>query len=286
MSEQSQMERLAAAFESETEWKAYEARVNRILIKRDKGSPLSKEENHILADYKVACSLQELPRHHDTQAPIPPVLYGYGEAMEAFGVTRETLYALRAHGSPAFTSSLILTASLARSIKENPNIPTVPLNQIHTGAKGKLTPALQDSIIKALRFAPFLSVVAKAHGITGQTLANWRKKGENGDRKYRKFFEESEAAIGTAQTAALQNIASNESWQAQAKILEWTDPDTFGRKQSLEMTGKDGGPIKTDTPPPMTIILQGIAQHSYDPSQPGAPAEPDSEEAENGESGQ
>lgn len=287
MSTEAPTEKLSDEFAAIAEWKAYENRVHRILAKRAIAKSLNKEETHILADYRLALALPRPPCHPHTKEPLPPILYGYGEAQEAFGVSKDILYSLRAQGSNAFTGSLILTVSLARSIQENPNPPPIPLNTIHTGAKGKLTPELQESILKSLRFSPILSVVAKAHGITGQTLANWRKKGEAGERKYVHFFEQSQAAIGAAQMGALQNIASNDSWQAQAKILEWTDPDRFGKKTSLSLTGKDGGPIKTDAPPPMTIVLNGLASHSYDPNAQPAPetGEPE-EEAENGEGGE
>lgn len=275
-------ERLSAEFEQDAEWKAYRARVARILLKRNGGRSLSKEENAILADYKIAASLSEIPKHFVTQEPLPPILYGYNEASEAFRVARDQLYGLRARGSAAFTGNIILTATLAKDLASEPNPEPVPLNAIHTGSKGKLTPDLQESIIKALKFCPILSVVAKAHGVTGQTLTNWREKGEAGQKRYREFFERSEAAIGEAQMGLLRDIATEPDWKAKAKVLEFTDQSKFGRQSRLEHTGKNGGPIKTDGPPPMSIILQGVAESSYDPN--AAPDdELDEEEGEGGE---
>lgn len=268
-------ERLAEEFVLDAEWKAYQARVLRVIIKRNAGKATNKEENAILADYKVAAGMSEIPKHFATREPLPPILYGYSEAQEAFGVTKDQLYGLRARGSAAFAGNVILTATLARDLADNPNPEPVPLNTIHTGNKGKLTPDLQESIIKALRFCPVLSIVARAHGLDGKTLTNWRTKGEKGERKYKEFFRLSEAALGAAQMGLLQDIASNEAWQAKAKVLEFTDQQLFGKPSRLELTGKDGGPIKTDAPPPMTIVLQGLAAHSYNPPPAGAEDEGD-----------
>lgn len=276
-------ERLAVEFENDAEWKAYQARVARILLKRNGGKGLSKEENAILADYKIAASLSEIPKHFVTREPLPPILYGYTEAQDAFRVAKDQLYGLRARGSAAFTGNIILTATLAQDIAREPNPEPVPLNTIHTGAKGKLTPDLQESIIKALRFCPILEVVARAHGVTGKTLANWREKGEAGQKRYREFFQLSDAALGEAQMGLLRDIATEPDWKAKAKVLEFTDQSRFGRQSRLEHTGKGGGPIKTDGPPPLMITLQGVAEHSYDPNTAPDPDEEEDEDREGGE---
>lgn len=249
-------------FTADGEWKSYQLRVNRIHAKIDKGLATSKEERSILADYKTACLLDKFPVHAVTCEPLPPILYGYNEASLAFNFSRNQLYSLRAAGSLAFAGNLIFTATLAKDIKENPNPPPVPLNTIHTGSKGKLNPKIKDAIIKALKFCPVLSIVAKAHGLTPATLANWRTKGEQGDKKYVDFFIESEAAIAESQMGLVKDLITDEDWRAKAKVLEYSDAAAFGRN-TLEVTGKDGVPISSSAPPPMTIILNGIPAHSY-----------------------
>ena len=261
-------ERLAAEFDADAEWKAYQARVARIFTKRNGGKTLNKEEVAILADYKTVHSLTEPPKHVETGKNIPPILYGYEEAAEAFGVTRDQLYGLRSRKCPAFTGNIILAASLHVALAAEPDPKPVPLNSVHTGAKGKFTPELAASVLASLRSCPILTVVAAAHGISTATLSLWRTKGEAGQRKYAEFFNDSEAAINQSHFELLRDIGSDPDWRAKAKALELTAPDRFGRTQRLEHTGKGG----KDLPPPppgnaVTVVLQGgPLPNPYDPS--------------------
>jgi len=257
-------QRLALEFEQDAEWKAYQARVVRTLSKRNAGRSLSKEDVGILADYQIARKLTATPKHAITGETIRPILNGYNEAAEAFGLTRDQLYGMRSRKCPAFAGNAILTATLAAALEFEPNPKAVPLNTVHKGAKGKLTPALQASIITALRSCPVLTVVAGAHGITASCLSIWRRKGEAGEKRYVEFFHESEAAMDNSRMELLRDIATNPDWKAKLAVLERTDPERFGRTAKLEHTGKDGGPIVTKggSPPPVIINLSGV-QNTY-----------------------
>jgi hypothetical protein len=277
-------DRLELEFEADAEWKAYQTRVARILTKRNGGKPLNKEETAILADYKVATGLKEPPRNHQGEI-IPPILYGYNEAAEAFNVAREQLYTLRKNNSPAFTHNIILAATLSEELKANPNPEYAPLNAIHTGAKGKLTPELMESIVAQLSTCPVLSTVAGAHGISGPTLSIWRSKGEAGEKRYVEFFRRTEAALEECRLGLVRDIATDPDWRAKLTILERTQPEKFGRVHRLEHTGKDGKdlPAPTTATPMVTVIL-GTGQtgpNPYDPDAPPPeeiPEEPDDDE--------
>jgi hypothetical protein len=279
-------ERLNLEFEPHAEWKAYQTRVARILTKRNGGRPLNKEESFILADYKIACGLKEPPTDRQGQI-IPPILHGYNEAAEAFGVAREQLYTLRSNNSAAFTANIILAATLSEELKTNPNPEHAPLNAVHTGRKGKLTKELQESIVAHLRTCPVLHTVAGAHGLTGQTLTNWRQKGEAGEKKYVDFFEATEAALEEARLGLVRDIATDPDWRAKLAILERTMPEKWGRTTRHEMTGRDGKdlPAPTTTTPMITVVLAGVQDNPYDPNSVAPDLEPlpDETEDEDGE---
>lgn len=268
---------LPDTFQGNAEWVAYAARVERIHEKKARQPRTVKtQELAMMADFALACTLQTPPLHVISKEPLPPVLYGYGEAEDAFGVARDALYGLRTRKCPAFAGNSILTASLFAALQAEPNPKPVPLNMIHTGAKGKHTPELAASIIKSLSVCPMLSVVAKAHGISAQTLENWRQKGAKGERRYVDFFTQAEAAIAENQMGLLSKVAHDPDWRAKVRVLELTAPETFKPQTRVELTGKDGGPVRTDAPAPITITLSGLTQHSYDPNTP----EPDRVEEE------
>lgn len=268
---------LPDTFQANAEWVAYAARVERILEKKARQPRTVKaQELAFVADFALACTLATPPLHVISKEALPPMLYGYGEAEDGFGVAKDALYGLRSRKCPAFSGNVILTASLFAALQAEPSPAPVPLNTIHTGAKGKHTPELAASIIKALKFCPMLSIVARAHGLSTQTLATWKTKGEKGERRYAEFFTNAEAAIAEAQMGLVGKIAHDPDWRAKARALELTAPETFKPQTRLELTGKDGGPVRTDAPAPITITLSGLTQHSYDPNTP----EPDRVEEE------
>lgn len=255
-------DRLALEFDQDAEWKAYQTRVARILTKRNAGRPLTKEENAIISDYQLALKLTDPPRNRETGAIIPPILYGYMEAEEAFALTRAQLLGLRSKGCPAFTGNLILTTTLAGELERNPQPESVPAGW-HTGRKGKLTPELQASIVASLVVVPVLSTVAGAHGIHATTLSKWREKGAQGGpagKRYADFFSETEAAIEQARFSLVRDIATDPDWRAKLAILERTAPERYGRVTRTELTGKDGGPVQGLAPAVVQIIVQGSAE--------------------------
>lgn len=161
----------------------------------------------------------------------------------------------------------------------------MPLNAVHTGAKGKFNKEIAASIIAALRLCPVLTTVAAAHGITAGALSLWRTKGAAGEKKYVDFFNESEAALHQSHFELIRDIASDPDWRAKARVLEMTAPERFGRTLKTEHTGKNGEPL----PPPtggttaVTITLQGAAiPNPYDPSTPPFVEPPPPEETPDG----
>ena len=128
----------------------------------------------------------------------------------------------------------------------------------------KLTPELQDEIIKVIRSGNYIETACAYVGINKSTFYDWLKRGarekdriaKNPRAKVRKsekpfvdFSNAIEKALAHAEIrdVAIIGKAAEENWQAAAWRLERKFPDRWGRKDkySLEHSGKDGGPIET-----------------------------------------
>ena len=128
----------------------------------------------------------------------------------------------------------------------------------------KLTPKLQDEIIKVIRSGNYIETACAYVGINKSTFYDWLKRGarekdrvaKNPKAKVRKdeqpfvdFSNEVEKALAHAEIrdVAIIGKAAEENWQAAAWRLERKFPDRWGRKDkyALEHSGKDGGPIET-----------------------------------------
>lgn len=117
----------------------------------------------------------------------------------------------------------------------------------------KLTPAVQDRIVKAISAGAYAIVAAKAAGIGETTFYRWLEMGSKPDAKplYREFWEsvkEAEAQAELANIVLIRQAAQAGTWQAAAWYLERKHSDRWGRQQKLfaEVTGKDAGPILVD----------------------------------------
>jgi len=132
------------------------------------------------------------------------------------------------------------------------------------GRPEKLTPKIQDEIIKVIRSGNYIETACAYVGINKTTFYDWLRKGarekdrvESNPRarvkkdlkKYVDFSNEVEKALAHAEIrdVAIIGKAAEKEWQAAAWRLERKFPDRWGRKDkyALEHTGKEGGPIET-----------------------------------------
>lgn len=100
----------------------------------------------------------------------------------------------------------------------------------------KRTEERQAVIVEALQKGYTRAAAAAAARMTYQTLREWEKDDAE-------FSEALEKAEGVAQGRLIDKIAADKSWQSAAWQLERRWPKDFGRREAVEMTGKDGGPI-------------------------------------------
>lgn len=122
------------------------------------------------------------------------------------------------------------------------------------GRPTKLTPEVQERIVSAIRAGNYLETAAAYAGVNQSTLHRWvaRGKEEDAPEEFREFCEAVERARAEAEvrTVALIQQAAPNSWQAAAWYLERSHPKRWARREKVEMSGPEGGPI----------TLQGLAE--------------------------
>lgn len=121
----------------------------------------------------------------------------------------------------------------------------------------KLNDEMIAKMIPMLQAGNYAVVVCQAVGISEPTYYDYIKRGEAGlkagetpgDNLFVKFITSIKEAESVAEMRNVNNIqrASQDTWQASAWFLERKHYKRWGAKQQVEVTGKDGGAIETDT---------------------------------------
>jgi len=116
------------------------------------------------------------------------------------------------------------------------------------GRPSKLTQEVQDRVVAALRGGNYMETAARYAGIDESTLHRWIAKGKEDDASepYQEFCKAVEKARAEAEVRNLhliQNAASGGTWQAAAWFLERSFPGRWGRREKVEHSGPEGGPI-------------------------------------------
>lgn len=115
------------------------------------------------------------------------------------------------------------------------------------GRPTKLTPERHKQIVDLVRAGNYPEIAAQAAGINAATYYRWMQKGEDGTAPYGEFREAIKEAQGTAEAhavAIIRKAALDGTWQAAAWFLERSKAERWRRKENVELTGKDGGPVR------------------------------------------
>lgn len=121
------------------------------------------------------------------------------------------------------------------------------------GRPSKLTEELKANLTKVIAAGNYYQAACDYVGISYSIFREWIVKGEQA--KSGKYFDFSEAVKKAEAQAEIRMVQEwqkqmPENWQAIATFMERRYPDRWGRqdKSKLELTGKDGGAIKIDSP--------------------------------------
>lgn len=112
----------------------------------------------------------------------------------------------------------------------------------------KLTAELTRQICGYVNGGVPLPTACGACGISWNTVATWLKKGRNGEKPYDEFVAAVERAKHQWEAAAAIRVtkAADKDWKAAAWLLERRRHETWGAREKLELTGKNGGAIKVE----------------------------------------
>lgn len=102
------------------------------------------------------------------------------------------------------------------------------------GRPPKLTPEVQQEIVRLVAEGNYLKVACEAAGVTFQLIYHYRKKWEAGDPSVThldQFFESLKRAVALAEAASVRDIRSGrEGWQGQAWFLERRHPKRWAKR--------------------------------------------------------
>ena len=121
----------------------------------------------------------------------------------------------------------------------------------------KLTPAVQETIIKAIGLGGSYADACLAAGISYDTLNNWKRRAEDGEAKYLRLFGEiasEEARAVLRHLAVMNNAAAKGEWKASLEWLrrrrraDWGDNvDLTTNGEKLEIVLRKASDIETGT---------------------------------------
>lgn len=113
------------------------------------------------------------------------------------------------------------------------------------GRPSKLTPALQNEIVKLLSEGNFVETVCDYVGLHKDTFYEWQRRGERAWQvdiepvNYVAFSDAVKKAIAEVEKDTITDLRAGPlNWQAKAWWLERRHPDKWGNRQKVEHSGK------------------------------------------------
>lgn len=115
-------------------------------------------------------------------------------------------------------------------------------------ARSKLTKELTATFCDAIASGLTYDGACDLVHIHRDTFYGWMKRAEDDDGKpYSDFSDavkEARAKRDQKYVGVIEEAAASGTWQAAAWFLERTNRKGYGRNESVELTGKDGGPVE------------------------------------------
>jgi hypothetical protein len=117
-------------------------------------------------------------------------------------------------------------------------------------------------IVAAVRGGSYLDDAASYAGVGERTVYAWLARGRDAEKAYeqgqpinvdeqaclqfQQAVQKARADAVVRNVALIQRAAEDGSWQAAAWYLERTNPRKWGRRDTVEVTGEDGGPVRVE----------------------------------------
>lgn len=113
-------------------------------------------------------------------------------------------------------------------------------------ARSKLTKDLTAKFCEAVASGLTYDGACDLVGVGRTTFYRWMDEADDKpgpQRDFRDAVKEARAKRDQRYVAVIEEAAVGGTWQAAAWFLERTNRQAYGRNESVELTGKDGGPI-------------------------------------------
>lgn len=114
-------------------------------------------------------------------------------------------------------------------------------------ARSKLTPELTKRFCEAIASGLTYEGACDLVRLGTTTFYRWMEEADEAPgpkRDFRDAVKEARAKRDQKYVAVIENAAADGTWQAAAWFLERTNRKGYGRNESVEITGKDGGPVE------------------------------------------
>lgn len=115
------------------------------------------------------------------------------------------------------------------------------------GRPDRLEPKRAEEILGYLRAGNYVETACALAGVHPSTFYRWieRADDEKSDPKFREFRDAVTRARAEAEArnVALVQRAASDDWRAASWYLERSFPTKYGRRDRVEHSGPDGGPI-------------------------------------------
>jgi len=105
----------------------------------------------------------------------------------------------------------------------------------------------QEKICSYIRQGNTIETAARCAGIARDTFYDWMSRGRKGKRGYVGFVNAVDQATAEAERINVMAVemAMKRDWKAAAWWLQARNPKDWGRRDRVEHTGPQGGPIAT-----------------------------------------
>jgi len=152
-------------------------------------------------------------------------------------------------------------------------------------ARSKLTPKVSDAICDAVRAGNYADAAASAGGVSKSTMYGWLSRGKDEQawideghppRKAESVYLDFLDAFTRAEDAAEREAVGiwrdqmPNDWRAAKEFLARRHSERWGDRQRMELTGKDGGPVKQEV---STSLSREQARDILRELREGTPAE-------------
>lgn len=124
-----------------------------------------------------------------------------------------------------------------------------------TGRDSAYTPERVQRIVNAIRMGATYKLACKYGGIVESTFYKWKLE----RKEFSEAIQEAEGAAAVGWLAKIEQAANEGTWQAAAWKLERRYPQDYGRT-SVEVSGRDGGPVQIEVADPRAALLAMIEE--------------------------